>query len=152
VSLINEVLEGVSDTRLLTDHKQGPSPLQSLITDYNDKASHNDNAPTLTSLSTGLDLKEGISKLDVEEQVCLLYKYLVDSKRIVHAEEPPEHEERKLKSLGLRVAIYSLSVITIMLFGAFAAIAVKSNTIPNSDLLATFLETVGEFADVIWGK
>lgn len=142
MSLVERVLDGVSDVRLLSDHRQGstPSPLQQLIADYSELSAHNDNAPNLTELSTGADLKTGIQKLDIEQQVKLLYRYLVNAKRL-NDESPAELEDRKMRHWSIKFAMWCFAFVVVMLLGAVTAIAVRTGAAPSNELVSTFLDT-----------
>ena len=150
MGLVKEVLSGVSDVRLLADHHPGTSPLQTLIKTYREKSAHNDNAPNLTATSTGLDLKEGIEKLPVEDQVGMLYIYLTDSKRIVPVETPEQLEDRKLRHWVIKAIIWVISFMGVMLFGAITAIAVRTGVLPSNEVVGTFLELAGEIVHLIF--
>lgn len=152
MALLNQVLEGVSDSRLLNDHREGPSPLRSLIKAYTEKAAHNDNAPNLTDQSTGHDLKLGISKLEPEDQMILLYDYLVGCKRIIPPECESEKEDRKLRHTAIRWVIATFCLMGMMLFGAVTSIAVHRGIAPSNEVVSTFLETAGEVAEFIFSK
>lgn len=151
MDLVKQVLNGVSDTRLLSDHHPGASPLQDLIKTYREKSAHNDNAPNLTDLSTGQDLKEGLEKLAVEDQVTMLYEYLCAAKRLVPKETPDQIEERQLKRTAVKAFIWVSGVVVIMLIGAVTTIGVRSGLAPSNELVGTYLEFAGEIAHLIWG-
>jgi hypothetical protein len=150
MGLVKDVLSGVSDTRLLADHKPGKSPLQTLIQTYREKSSHNDNAPNLSATSTGLDLKEGIEKLSLEDQVSMLYLYLTESRRIIPLETPDQVEDRKLRRVGFKAFVFVSSFIAIMFFGAVAAIAYRSGVLPSNEVFGTFFEFAGEIVHLIF--
>jgi|SRR6185312_2715385 len=150
MGLVKEVLSGVSDTRLLADHSPGHSPLKTLIQTYREKALHNDNAPNLTAGSTGLDLKEGIEKLSIEDQVSILYVYLIDSKRIVPMETPDQLEDRKFRRWTLKAIVWVIAFMSVTLFGAVAAIAYRSGAIPSNEVISAFLEFAGEIVHLIF--
>lgn len=150
MGLVKEVLSGVSDGRLLVDHKPGASPLQTLIKTYREKSAHNDNAPNLTPTSTGLDLKEGIEKLSIEDQVSMLYAYLSDSKRIVPMETAEQLEDRKFRRWTLKAIVWVICFAIVMLFGAVTAIAVRTGALPSNEVVGTFLEFAGEIVHVIF--
>jgi hypothetical protein len=150
MDLVKAVLCGVSDTRLLADHKPSAAPLHNLIKVYREKSAHNDNAPNLTDLSTGLDLKEGIEKLSEEDQIVLLHQYLVDSKRILPEETPAQIEDRQLKRFVIKAAVWIIGFIAVMLFGAVTAIAYRSGVLPSNEVIGTFLEFAGEIVHVIF--
>jgi hypothetical protein len=152
VDLLRSVLDGVSDTRLLSDHKDGPTPLRHLITEYAAKALHNDNAPNLTDLSTGADLKAGIEKLEIEDQVILLTDYLEKCKRIAPRESEDQIEERKLKSLAIKSFIYVSVAVVVLFIGSVTTIAVRSGRLPSNEILSTFLEFASEIVSLIWEK
>jgi hypothetical protein len=148
VSLVRQVLAGVSDTRLLLDHKEGATPLRALIKAYDEKSSHNDNAPNLTPTSTGEDLKSGIEKLLPDEQVEVLNSYVafgqvVPVKHHEHEKEEEAVEDRKLRMLAMKVAIYAVAVVFVMLVASVLTIAVKRGEI-NSEMINTFVEFAGE--------
>lgn len=73
--LIEQILKGVGDKRLLSDHKPGPSPLDDLIQSYSKIASINDDLPNLEETATGRDLKDAIRLMAPKDQVALLYRY-----------------------------------------------------------------------------
>lgn len=150
MDLVREVLNGVADARLLTDHHAGATPLHNLVKSYREKSAHNDNAPNLTDVSVGDDLKSGIGKLPVEDQVSMLYQYLVDAKRIMPTETTEQIEDRKTKRWMIKAFVWVLSFITVMLFGAVTAIAVRSGAAPSNELVSTFLEFAGEIVHVIF--
>lgn len=152
MDLLRSVLDGVSDTRLLSDHKDGPTPLRHLITEYTAKALHNDNAPNLTDLSTGADLKAGIEKLEIEDQVVLLSDYLEKCKRIVPRESETQIEDRKLRNLAIKSFIYVTITVIVLFIGSITTIAVRSGRLPSNEVLGTFLEFAGEMASLIWEK
>lgn len=150
MDLVREVLSGVSDTRLLVDHKEGPTPLHDLIKSYTAKAAHNDNAPNLTETSVGTDLKDGIEKLECEDQVEMLHDYLVKAKRILPTETEAQIEERRVKNLAVRSFIYVTILVVVLFIGAITAIAVRSGRLPSNEVFGTFLEFVGEIVSFIW--
>lgn len=150
MDLVRQVLNGVADNRLLKDHKSGPSPLQHLIETYREKSAHNDNAPNLTDVSVGQDLKHGIEQLPCEDQVQMLYKYLVDARRLTPEESPAEVEDRKMKHWSIKAFIWVASFVIVMTFGAVTAIAVRSGVAPSNELVSTFLEFAGEIVHLIF--
>lgn len=152
MDLLRSVLDGVSDTRLLSDHKEGATPLRGLVTAYTAKALHNDNAPNLTDLSTGADLKAGIEKLEIEDQVLLLTDYLEKCKRIVPRESEDQIEERKLKNFAIKSFIYVTILVIVLFIGSVTTIAVRSGRLPSNEVLSTFLEFAGEMASLIWER
>ncbi|MDR3392337.1 MAG: hypothetical protein P4L77_11445 [Sulfuriferula sp.] len=152
MDLLRSVLDGVSDTRLLSDHKEGATPLRHLISEYTAKALHNDNAPNLTELSTGADLKAGIEKLEIEDQVIMLSDYLEKCKRIVPRESADQIEERKLKTFAIKSFIYVSITVVVLFIGSVTTIAVRSGRLPSNEVLSTFLEFAGEIAGLIWEK
>jgi hypothetical protein len=150
VDLVREVLNGVADERLLSNHHAGATPLQNLVKTYREKSAHNDNAPNLTDVSVGSDLKSGIGNLPVEDQVSMLYQYLVDAKRIVPAETVDQIEERKLKHTAIKAFIWVAGFVVVMLFGAVTTIAVRTGAAPSNELVSTFLEFAGEIVHLIF--
>lgn len=150
MDLVREVLKGVSDTRLLTDHKEGPSPLKDLIKAYSAKAAHNDNAANLTELSVGTDLKDGIEHLECEDQVELMHDYLVKAKKILPTETEAQIEERRIRNLAVRSFIYVTIVVVVLFIGAITAIAVRSGKLPSNEVFGTFLDFAGEIVSLIW--
>lgn len=150
MDLVRTVLAGVSDGMKLSDHKAGPTPLHRLLKLYEEKASRNDAAPNPTPDFTGADLKNGIEKLSVEDQVELVYGYLENCNRLAPIESPAEVEDRKLKHLAVKIFLWGSLVVILMLFGAVTAIAVRTGALPSNEVVSTFLEFAGDIVDVIW--
>jgi hypothetical protein len=151
VTLLRRVLEGISDTRLLSDHKDGPSPLRLLIKAYSAKAEHNDNAPNVTPTFTGADLKDGIEKLEPECQIELLHEYLVAAKKISPSVSEEEVEDRKIWRLAIKLVMFTTAVIVILLVGAGVAIAVRRGEL-NVELLKNVLEFITDVIETIAEK
>ncbi len=145
--LTDQVLLGVSDKRLLTDHQKGATPLQGLMQAYTLKAARNDNAPNLTDLSTGLDLKSGLQKLEPEDQVELMYGYLVSANRLLST---VAEDQRKLRNWVVKIFVGVFAAGTLLTFGAVTSIAVRTGAAPSNDLVGGFLDMAGDIAHVIF--
>lgn len=145
--LVEQILKGIGDKRLLSDHKPGPSPLDDLIQGYSKKAAHNDDLPNLAEEATGRDLKNAIKLMDPEDQVTLLYKYsqatgsLMDPS--VYSEHPKDAEERRLRHWFIKAGFYLAAVLLLMVTGAVVVLGSLRGEMSNplaSGILSTALE------------
>lgn len=149
-SLVEAVLAGISDTKLLTDHHESHSALHVLIESYSEEALRNDVVPNLTPTSTGADLKHGITKMEIEDQVRMLYVYLLHLKKIGPQENPEDQEDRRFKRFALKLGLSVISFLTVMLIGAVTAIAVHTGAAPSNEVVSTFLKTASEIVSLIF--
>ena len=76
--IVQAILQGVSDGGLLEEHTFLPHPLRELIKQYNKIALNDDRLPAVTDRTTGVEFKEAIASLEPEQQIKLLYHYVVN--------------------------------------------------------------------------
>lgn len=148
--LLEAILAGISDTRVLSDHDSGPSPLDELVKGYRREAKHDDRLPVITRESTGRELKDAIQELSPELQVSLLQSYNHATKNL---STPTEYDPKVLKeqTKSLRNQIWWLAGVVLffmisVLVGATVATAVHMNVISEGAALKNLLETAKEIA------
>lgn len=148
--LLEALLAGISDTRVLGDHDSGPSPLDELIMAYQKAAKIDDRLPAITRESTGRELKDAVSLLEPEPQVILLASYNHATKNL---STPTEYDPKVLKeqTKDLRNQMWWLAgVLTFfmvsVLVGATVATAVHMNVISEGAAVRNLLETAKELA------
>jgi hypothetical protein len=173
-ALLEQILKGIKDDRLLNTHRPGPSPLNDLIEVYKERSAHDDNLPNLDEYSTGRTLKDGIAAMDADDQVMLLNQYAMATKGLrvppaVKTETPAtsvapvvatpdtatsgdDPEDKKFKRRALMIVIVTGALCFAMLFGAVTAIAVRTGRAPSNELVSTFLESATEIAKLIFSK
>lgn len=146
--LLEALLAGISDTRVLGEHDAGPSPLDELIKAYQREAQNDDRLPAITPESTGRDLKDAVEQLKPELQVQLLARYNHATKNL---STPTEYDPKVLKeqTKALRNQIWWLAGCLVffmisVLIGVTVATAVHMNVISEGAALKNLLETAKE--------
>lgn len=132
--IVQAILAGISDGRIIDSHVVMPTPLRNLVLNYNKIAMNDAKLPVVTEETTGIELKIAISMLDPADTVALLHTYC---QAIRKADEPtnPESkilvEEKRLRQLVTRLIIISLVIMALMLMGAVIAIATYMGVFKN---------------------
>lgn len=154
--LVERILRGISDTRVVSDHKPGNSPLDELVEQYNRKATHVDELPNITPQSTGLELKSAINLMDSEDQILLLYNYLVACDELpepspLTKEAVDENDRRRLQIWLVKGLFVMASAVVCIIAGAVAMIAVRHGQLADNPALIVLMDTAKDIFDVIAG-
>lgn len=152
--LLEDILRGISDDRLLVNRREEASPLGDLIDSYKKASQNNDNLETLNSDWTGRDLKEAIKKVPSDEQLTMLYKYMVAVKSpgdpFSYAEHPREADERRHRHWIVKTAVVSAILMTFAIIGAVIALAVSSGQVEKGVMVDTFMSTALEILKLVF--
>lgn len=164
--LVRLVLKGISDARAVSDHKPGRLPLDDLVDEYNEKSAHVAELPTIEPTSTGQELKECIEKMDPEDQVWLLYRYLQrcgdlpkdhetkEVKTVEQEEEDAGIEERDFARLKIWLikGIFLVSAAVVMIVvGATAMVAWREGHATDNPAMVALWHTAKEILGVLVG-
>jgi hypothetical protein len=163
--LVQRVLKGISDTRAVSDHKPGRLPLDDLVDEYNEKSAHVAELPTIEPTSTGKELKESIEKMDPEDQVWLLYRYLQRCDDL-----PKDHAPKEVKTLDeeeeadleprdfARLKIWLIkgiflvsAAVVLIVVGATAMVAWREGHATDNPAMVALWHTAKEILGVLVG-
>jgi hypothetical protein len=151
---IEDILRGISDTRLLSARRAGRSPLGDLIASYSALAEKDPSLPRLHAKSTGRDLKDALFELSSEDQIDLLYTY----RQSIRSEDDPWHyvgEVDEPDRKAFRVWFKKTVTITMIVFvlamsGILLQRGVRDSYLSKTPNLQELLKTVTEIARVIF--
>lgn len=153
-NLLEAILAGISDTRMLGDHTGGPSPLDELIKAYHRASKNDDRLPVISGDSTGRELKDAISHLTPEVQVELLARYNHATKNL---STPTEYDPKVIKAetQTLSKQIYWLAgglifFMTSVLIGAAIATAVHMNIISEDSVVHNLIESAKDMVELFF--
>jgi hypothetical protein len=151
-NLLEAILAGLSDTRMLGDHTGGPSPLDELIKGYHRAAKNDDRLPAISGDSTGRELKDALSLLAPEMQVELLARYNHATKNLL---TPTEYDPKVIsaETKGLRSQIYWLGGILLffmlsVLIGVVLTTAVHMQVISEGSALHNLIGSAKEIIEL----
>lgn len=137
--LVEAVLSGISDEKIIDEHVVIPSALRDLIRNYNKHALTDPTLVVITEETTGSQLKTAIRKLTPEVQLLLLSAYNTAAKPVVLTEDPKLLEERRIRVVLTRIMVILIGILLCILLGAGIAIATFTGVLQN--FLSTQLVT-----------
>lgn len=146
--LIRKGLATLPDDFILAERKDTDNGLKRLLEEYEDCTSRNSAYESINSIQTGRDLKTAMSKMTFEEQMEIIYGYLVAVGRV---EEHLDYDKevKRFRFRFLKWGAFSLLFLFVATVGGVVAAGVIRNDIDSNEFLKMFMGLVNT-ATEIW--
>ena len=153
--MLETVLRGIPDDRILSERRGKPSPIEDLIRSYNQHAKKADaDLPLLGNTATGRDLKDAIMQLDVSTQLALLAKFNQDSKSIDNPwdyETAAQRDERRLRHWIIKAAVGAGLFMIVSFTGAGLVLGFQSGAL-TGPVFKYFIDTAVSILKIVFSS
>jgi hypothetical protein len=151
MALMETVLQRVDDRERVTERMEKSVALRELVEGYQQYTRDDANLANITTLTTGLELKEALRRLTPEAQLTLLKKYSDTIHGVVTVEPADQVEERRNRHWLFKLFGLVASSILLIMVASFVSIVVNGHGAGDASVFTSVMSTTLEIAKLIFG-
>lgn len=150
MALLELVLQGINDREPVTERMERSQALRELVEGYQHYTRDDATLPTITSVTSGAELKNAVRHLKPEAQLILLKKYSDTINGVAPVESAEKIEERREHQWFVKlISVVASSILLIMVVALVSAL-LRSKEGPDANVVTEFITTTLEIIELIF--